>query len=105
MFVEARNRYRVLVRGIYLATTLYHRDSCEPHSNLAPVRCSIKDMLTLYSDCPDKSRSKFIHNAKRAFCTSHITIYASYTYARSSVAIGLPQINPDRSRSAEIDVE
>ena len=42
------------------------------------------------------SLSQFIHNAKWAFCTGHTTISASYTYVRSSVAIGLPWCDPVR---------
>ena len=48
-----------------------------------------------------------LHNAKRAFCSGHIVIaiYASYTYVRSSVAIGPPWFDPVRSGLTQFDVE
>ena len=53
----------------------------------------------------DRSRSKLIYNATRAFCVGRVPIYAPYTYVRSAVAIDLPSFGVDRCRSAEIAVE
>ena len=57
------------------------------------------------SDIPNNCLSKLIHNATRAFCVGRISIYAWYTYVRSSVAIGLPEFGVDRQISAQIGVE
>ena len=73
--------------------------------NAAPVRWNIERTLTRIRSGQMISLSKFMYIAKRAFCVGHIAIYASYTYVRSSVAIGPLLFDPFRSGLTQFDAE